>query len=121
MDISQLILVDLNYPKTALAQQAIKDPRVTFIQGNSLNVLDMLPDDLDFIYLDGLHEYNFVICEITKALHKIKPGGIIAGHDYDQSGVNLAVQTFFMNVWMFTKKKPQLFFESCLDQHNQYP
>jgi len=121
MDIAQLILVDLNYPKTPTAQNSIQDHRVTFVQGNSLQALEMLPNDLDFIYLDGHHEYNFVIHEITKALKKIKAGGIIAGHDYDQSGVNLAVQTLFMNTWMFTKRKPTLYVESCLDEHNQYP
>lgn len=49
----------------------------------------------DFIYIDGWHKYQQVKNEIELALKKIKKGGIIAGHDYNQSEVARAVNEFF--------------------------
>ena len=37
---------------------------------------------LDFVFLDGSHEYEDVKLDIQNWLPKIKPGGILAGHDY---------------------------------------
>ena len=59
--------------------------------------------------------------EIVKLLPLIKPGGIIGGHDYDQIGVNLSVQTLYCNLWRNIKRKPRLFVESCRDGHPAYP
>lgn len=39
-------------------------------------------DHLDWIYLDGDHNYDPVRIELTLSIDKVKPGGIIAGHDY---------------------------------------
>lgn len=40
------------------------------------------PNTLDWIYLDADHFYEPVTIELGLALDKVKPGGIIAGHDY---------------------------------------
>jgi len=37
---------------------------------------------LDFIFIDGSHEYKDVKMDIEKWLPKVKKGGILAGHDY---------------------------------------
>jgi predicted O-methyltransferase YrrM len=37
---------------------------------------------LDFVYIDGDHGYEAVINDITNYSSKVRPGGIIAGHDY---------------------------------------
>jgi predicted O-methyltransferase YrrM len=52
---------------------------------------------LDFIYIDANHDYEFVKDDITNALKKIKNGGLIAGHDYNNAtpGVIKAVNEFF--------------------------
>lgn len=41
-------------------------------------------DDLsiDFVYIDGDHTYEFVKGDIAAWWPKIKPGGILSGHDY---------------------------------------
>ena len=41
-----------------------------------------IPEPLDFIYIDGQHTYEAVTHDIRHATHLVKPGGIIAGHDY---------------------------------------
>ena len=51
----------------------------------------------DFIFIDGDHRYPAVKADILKAKLHIKPGGLIAGHDYEPSwtGVVRAVEEEF--------------------------
>lgn len=49
----------------------------------------------DFIFIDGNHEYDYVMHDIRKSLNYIKDDGIIAGHDYQFDSVKLAVNSFF--------------------------
>jgi hypothetical protein len=37
---------------------------------------------LDFVFIDGSHKYEDVVRDIKAWLPKIKPGGILSGHDY---------------------------------------
>lgn len=39
---------------------------------------------LDFVYIDGLHTYDAVREDIALWTPKVKPGGFICGHDYDE-------------------------------------
>ena len=39
-------------------------------------------DSLDFVFIDGNHQYEYVKADIEAWLPKIKVGGILAGHDY---------------------------------------
>lgn len=39
-------------------------------------------DSLDFVYIDANHEEPFITEDITKWYERVRPGGIIAGHDY---------------------------------------
>jgi hypothetical protein len=39
-------------------------------------------ESLDFIYIDANHTYEAVIEDLTQWYPKIKPGGLIMGHDY---------------------------------------
>lgn len=38
---------------------------------------------VDFVYIDGNHEYNYVLNDINNYYTKVKKGGILAGHDID--------------------------------------
>jgi len=42
---------------------------------------------LDFVFLDGSHEYEDVKSDILSWLPKVKSGGILAGHDFYTDGV----------------------------------
>lgn len=51
--------------------------------GYSTDVLSDFPDQFfDWIYLDTAHTYNITIAELNILKIKMKPGGIITGHDY---------------------------------------
>lgn len=66
---------------------------------------------LDFVLVDGSHEYQDVFDDITNWLPKLKPGCMIAGDDYAWPGVRQAVNellpdaTIFDDIgcWMFMK------------------
>jgi hypothetical protein len=52
-------------------------------RGYSLPALCGFPDAyFDWIYIDANHAYDAVAAELSAALPKVKPGGVIAGHDY---------------------------------------
>jgi precorrin-6B methylase 2 len=59
--------------------------RVTDIKGDSAAVLPDLPPVYDLIFIDGSHDFESVARDAELALGCLKPGGLLAFHDY-QSG-----------------------------------
>lgn len=43
---------------------------------------DFKDGSLDFVYLDGNHEFSHVAADISAWTPKVRKGGIVAGHDY---------------------------------------
>jgi predicted O-methyltransferase YrrM len=74
------------------------------------------PDNsCSFVFLDADHEYSSVKEDLEAWVPKVKPGGIIAGHDYEDPlwpGVAKAVNEKCSKVekrgnsWMVRKEKP---------------
>lgn len=59
---------------------------VNLIKGFSLDVVSNYEDEsIDFCFIDGSHEYEDVKKDIEAWLPKVKKGGILSGHDYDES------------------------------------
>ena len=52
-------------------------------------------ESVDFIYIDGNHQYLSVMEDLTIWNKKIKIGGVIAGHDFSWSPVSRAIYEFF--------------------------
>jgi hypothetical protein len=42
--------------------------------------------ELDFVYVDGDHTYEFVLADLRAWTPKVKPGGLVAGDDYGVEG-----------------------------------
>lgn len=66
-------------------------------QMDSIEWLRTAPDNLlDWIYLDTTHEYERTLGELRHSMRVVKPGGIIAGHDFSRAfpGVVTAVIEF---------------------------
>lgn len=38
---------------------------------------------IDFVFIDGSHDYTSVVKDINNYLPKVAPGGVIGGHDYN--------------------------------------
>lgn len=69
-----------------------------FIQSGSADAARHFADgSVDFVFIDADHVYPRVIEDIRAWLPKIKPGGIMAGHDYNypHTGVVHAVNEMF--------------------------
>jgi len=60
--------------------------KITKLKKFSSEAVSDIPDELDFIYIDGNHSYEFVKADIENYWPKIKKGGVLGGHDYYNSG-----------------------------------
>jgi hypothetical protein len=58
------------------------DPRVVFIEKPSIEAVAELDEQLDFVYIDGLHNYQSCLNDITNYYPLVKQGGYIGGHDF---------------------------------------
>ena len=46
---------------------------------------DFADGSLDFVYIDGAHDFKNVACDICEWSKKVRVGGIVFGHDYKRS------------------------------------
>jgi hypothetical protein len=58
-------------------------PNAHIMRETSMQAVKQFADEsLDFVYIDGNHQLKYVIEDIFEWSKKVKPGGIISGHDY---------------------------------------
>jgi len=86
---------DLIYKK---AKERLKefDGKAVFLREYSGHAANEIPNELDFVYIDGNHSYEFVKEDIALYYPKVRKGGIIGGNDFDGGylGVIYAVIEF---------------------------
>lgn len=69
--------------------------KIIFVKEFSDRAIDAIPGGLDFVYIDGGHEYEQVKKDIDLYYPKIRNGGVLGGHDFGGFvGVVNAVQEF---------------------------
>jgi len=74
--------------------------KIVWIEKFSDDAIKDIPDELDFVYIDGNHNYEYVKSDMENYYPKLRKGGILAGHDYDDPrhpGVTKAVLKFIKN------------------------
>jgi len=58
--------------------------RASIFEGDSREIHTAFSDNsFDFIFIDGNHTYDYVKSDINNWYPKVKPGGILMGHDYN--------------------------------------
>lgn len=63
--------------------------RCTIIKAHSVDAARNFKDgELDFAYIDGNHEYQYVVNDICEWMRVVRPGGMLAGHDYRRDKSN---------------------------------
>jgi hypothetical protein len=67
-----------------LKEQFKDDPRVHILRTVSANAALKVPSDLDLVFIDANHTYEDCLVDINAWLPKIRPGGILAGDDYNK-------------------------------------
>jgi glycosyltransferase involved in cell wall biosynthesis/predicted O-methyltransferase YrrM len=78
---------------------------------------DVAPGSLDFVYIDANHDFDQVMEDLITWSRKVRPGGIVAGHDYDRGhlrGVVMAVDFYTrahsIEEWFLTDQKREASF-----------
>ena len=73
-----------NFHEMAKARLAPYD--CTLVHKFSMDaVWDFEPESLDFVYIDGNHSLKYVIEDITEWSKRVRPGGVVSGHDFRKS------------------------------------
>jgi SAM-dependent methyltransferase len=96
-----------------------KDNDKVFIHRDiSMNaVRDFSYGELDFVYIDGHHGFDYVMQDLIEWSKVVRPGGIVSGHDYYRfrwAGVVPAVDAYThahqIHEWFITDEKETTFF-----------
>lgn len=67
----------------ASARLKLANTNTVIIKEFSMNAVKKFEDNsLDFVYIDGNHEYKFVKQDIEEWTKKVRSGGIVSGDDY---------------------------------------
>jgi hypothetical protein len=77
-----------------------RDKKCKIIRKMSSEAVKNVPDELDLVFIDGNHSYEYVKEDIKLWLPKVRAGGILSGHDYDHKlfpGVVKAVDELLQN------------------------
>ena len=91
------VYADLNESYELLKAKYNQDLHVVVMKSLSESFLHSMEDDtFDIVYIDADHSYYSVLKDLEKSRKKVKPGGIISGHDYSPrtQGVINAVNEF---------------------------
>lgn len=65
------------------AKKVLKPYNCTIIRKYSMDAVKNFKDgELDFVFIDGNHEYSFVRDDVREWSKKVRRGGIVSGHDY---------------------------------------
>lgn len=80
------------------AKQKLLPFKTHFLRMFSMDAVRQFEDEsLDFVFIDGNHDFDFVMEDLIAWSRKVRKGGIISGHDYyhfHNSGVIEAVNAF---------------------------
>lgn len=83
-----------------LIKDKFRKDNVEVIKGKSVKIAKQFVDNFfDFVYIDANHTYENVKADILAWRPKVKPGGVICGHDYcdECEGVKKAVDELLPN------------------------
>ena len=79
-------------------KKRIDNKNAQYIRIPSIEAVKKIKDEsLDFVYIDGLHDFDSIMLDIIMWAPKVRKNGIISGHDYCnkyQFGIIEAVKTY---------------------------
>jgi Methyltransferase domain len=92
------------------------DSRTVFIEATSDEAFSnaQVPDNLDFIYIDGNHDFDHCTRDIQNSMQFVKHGGFVGGHDFVETvpAVMDAVITYSVHSSIIpTIKMPDFWFK----------
>lgn len=82
----------------AMATERLKPYKATIVRACSMDVVQDFEDkSLDFVFIDGNHNFDYVVMDLVCWARKVRDGGIIALHDYfnfEKGGIIKAVDAY---------------------------
>jgi len=83
-----------NFYYEGFLRNTLPFPNIRNIKMQSVDAAKLFADgSLDMVFIDAGHEYEEVVSDISAWLPKVRSGGILCGHDFNQfAGVRLAVE-----------------------------
>lgn len=74
------------------------EPKIVILEGDSAT-FDYTPfhGTIDLFFVDGAHTYEYVRSDTMNALRCVRPGGVIAWHDFGRAGTN-GVRRFLLQL-----------------------
>jgi predicted O-methyltransferase YrrM len=97
-DSLNLITGDKRYEDTYNRLKNQFGDRVILIRKYSDQAIPLIPNNIDFLYIDGNHAYKYVKSDLENYYSKVNPGGYIVGDDaidIDDSQRNSEGNCFF--------------------------
>mgnify|MGYP000231294175 CR=1 FL=1 len=106
------------YYQTCVKNLSKFGERVKIMKTFSMNAVQEFKDNsLDFVYIDGSHEFDDVMRDIIEWAKKVRPDGIVSGHDYyrfKRAGVVQAVDLYThmhkIDEWYITDEREPTWF-----------
>jgi len=93
-----------------VAKMSVHPKRFKFIRERSEKGVKKVPKGVDFVWIDGSHDYDVVVKDIRLYEKKVRRGGVLSGHDYHHKGVSDAVDEYVK------KYKRELHLETSFDR-----
>ena len=102
----------------ACTKERLKSYDTTLMRMSSMEAVKDIPDgSLDFVYIDGRHEFDFVMEDLIHWVPKVRHLGIVSGHDYYNffeggvvQAVNAYTQAHHITTWYITRDLLPSFF-----------
>ncbi len=66
-----------------ITEQLAKFPNANFLRMTSSEAANVVPDELDFVFIDGDHSYEGVKEDLEKWVPKVRSQGLVMGHDWN--------------------------------------
>lgn len=106
------------------ASKLLKSSNCEIIKKTSSEAVSSFDNEsIDFVYIDGSHEFDYVMTDIIEWTRKVRKGGIVAGHDYckNYEDVKTAVNTYadihgIETVFLTDEKTPSWWFVKPRDE-----
>ena len=68
--------------------------KIIWVKRKAQDALEWMPDDLDFVYIDGNHKPEYLKREMSGYYNKIRKGGVLAGHDFQKNELREEIVKF---------------------------
>jgi hypothetical protein len=97
-------------------------PNVTLLKETSMQAAERFEEEsLDFVYIDGNHQFRYIADDLHEWTLRVKRGGVIAGHDYAyfktrspkggcqvREVVDAYAKSYDLNFWVLGKRDDKI-------------